>query len=353
MSDVSEYTIEYRVFSSVWWKESNQSRNDMKNVRDKLREKYGTEPPEGKIIKMWAEKLFQTGSVLDQPRSGRPASRENQVEVVKEVLEKNPITSIRQVSSSTSTSKSTVHRIMTEDLQLKCWQPVPVQFLTVSDHQLRVKCCEEILQKYSRKLFSNLLFTDECAVYLTPHHNQMLFWSKDNPHYTEQVQQYPPSVMIWAAIGEKHLIGPYFVEGKVTASNYLDLLRNEFFPELLRRGLKRSSHFQQDGAPAHTAKTVRDFLNEKFPDKWVGKFGPTAWPARSPDLTSCDNALWGLVKKYVQEERPNSIPEMKQAIRNSFTAISDEMLFNIHERTFRRLRLCIDLAGIQVDPYDH
>ncbi len=54
----------------------------------------------------------------------------------------------------------------------------------------------------------------------------------------------------------------------------------------------------------------------------------------------------------MQEERPNSVPKMKEAIKNSFFLISDEMLFNIHERTYRRLRLCIDLAGIEVDPYD-
>lgn len=103
--------------------------------------------------------------------------------------------------------------------------------------------------------------------------NGMVFWSKENPHYTDQVQQYPPSLMIWAAIGEKNLMGPYFVEGRVTASSYLDLLRNKFYPEVLRRGWKRVMHFQQDGAPAHTAKAVRDLLNETFPDQWVGKFG--------------------------------------------------------------------------------
>lgn len=190
-------------------------------------------------------------------------------------------------------------------------------------------------------------------MYLTQVKNGMVFWSKENPHYTDQVQQYPPSLMIWAAaIGEKNLIGPYFIEGRVTSKSYLDLLRNKFYPEVLRRGLKRVMHFQQDGAPAHTAKTVRDFLNEKFPDKWVGKFGPTPWPARSPDLTSCDNALWGIIKKHVQEERPNSVADMKKAIEKAFSQISDETLLKIHERSFKRLRLCVDLGGIQVDHYD-
>lgn len=163
MSDVSKYSIEYRVLSSVWWRESDQSRHAMKLIHDKLREKYGIEPPRGKIIKMWAEKLFQTGSVLDLPRSGRSLSRENKVEVVKEEIEKDPVTSVRQVSTATSIPQSTVHRIMKVDLELQCWKPVSVQFLTQSDHQSRVQCCQEILQKYSRNLFSNLIFSDECA----------------------------------------------------------------------------------------------------------------------------------------------------------------------------------------------
>ena len=66
--------------------------------------------------------------------------------------------------------------------------------------------------------------------------NGMVFWSKENPHYTDQVEKYPPSLIIWSGIGEKNLIGPYFIEGRVTSESYLDLLRNKFYPEVLRRG---------------------------------------------------------------------------------------------------------------------
>lgn len=154
MSDVSKYSIEYRVLSSVWWRESDQSRHAMKLIHDKLREKYGIEPPRGKIIKMWPEKLFQTGSVLDLPRSaGRSLSRENKVEVVKEEIEKDPVTSVRQVSTATSIPQtSTVHRIMKVDLELQCWKPVSVQFLTQSDHQSTVK--SSVLPRNSSKIQS-------------------------------------------------------------------------------------------------------------------------------------------------------------------------------------------------------
>ena len=53
---------------------------------------------------------------------------------------------------------------------------------------------------------------------------------------------------------------------------------------------------QQDGAPPHYARIVRDFLNERFNNRWIGRGGPVAWPPRSPDQTSPDFYLWGFLK---------------------------------------------------------
>jgi len=57
--------------------------------------------------------------------------------------------------------------------------------------------------------------------------------------------------------------------------------------------------FQHDGAPPHSPHNVRDWLDEHFPERWVGTNGPIAWPPRSPDLTPLDFFLWGHVKELV------------------------------------------------------
>ena len=44
-------------------------------------------------------------------------------------------------------------------------------------------------------------------------------------------------------------------------------------------------HSQHDGAPAHFAVNVKEYLNEQFRQRWIGRGGPVPWPARSPDLT--------------------------------------------------------------------
>lgn len=47
--------------------------------------------------------------------------------------------------------------------------------------------------------------------------------------------------------------------------------------------------FQLDGAPIHNAIVVRNWLNDNFPRRWIGRNSPFIhWPPRSPDLTPLD-----------------------------------------------------------------
>ena len=186
---------------------------------------------------------------------------------------------------------------MKVDMKLSPYRPVKVQFLSEADRGVRVGACRCILQKYDNELRRDkLLFSDECSVHAEGHSRskQIFFWSKQNPFFSDQIRQHPLQVMIFAAMSSKHLIGPFFLEGGVTAEAYINKLRNELLPALERRGISGSAHFQQDGAPAHTVLITRDFLHQHPPDRWVGKYGPTNWPPRSPDLSSCDNALWAV-----------------------------------------------------------
>ena len=57
--------------------------------------------------------------------------------------------------------------------------------------------------------------------------------------------------------------------------------------------------FQLDGAPPHCGLRVRKALDDAFPNRWIGRDGPTFWPARSPDITPLDFFLFGYVKTKV------------------------------------------------------
>jgi len=47
-------------------------------------------------------------------------------------------------------------------------------------------------------------------------------------------------------------------------------------------------YFQHDGAPPHYTWHMREYLKKSFPNLWLGRGRPLAWPPKLPDL----NASW-------------------------------------------------------------
>ena len=71
MVDTSDYMIEYRVHTVSFYIEGDQTRHAMKLVRDRLHVKCDIEPLEHRVIKAWSNKLLETSSLFDKPRSER------------------------------------------------------------------------------------------------------------------------------------------------------------------------------------------------------------------------------------------------------------------------------------------
>ncbi len=88
--------------------------------------------------------------------------------------------------------------------------------------------------------------------------------------------------MIWGAMSSAG-VGPLcFLKTNVTAPVYQDIL--EHFMLLSADQLFKDADFifQQDLAPAHTAKSIKSWLNDYG-------FGVLDWPANSPDLNPIEN----------------------------------------------------------------
>jgi len=51
-----------------------------------------------------------------------------------------------------------------------------------------------------------------------------------------------------------------------------------------------------DSAAPHFLPAFCEFSNKVFPEQWIGKGGPIAWPAPYSDLISLQFCLWGHIK---------------------------------------------------------
>ncbi len=74
--------------------------------------------------------------------------------------------------------------------------------------------------------------------------------------------------------------------------------------------------FQQDLAPAHSAKATSNW----FKDHGIPVLN---CPANSPDLNPIEN-LWGIVKRKMRYARPNNAEELKSTIRATWALITPE-----------------------------
>jgi len=116
-------------------------------------------------------------------------------------------------------------------------------------------------------------------------------WSNDNPHETSVTKfQRRFSVKVWCGLLGNELIGPFVFNKNLTGYTYDVFLRNEL-PGLLEDiplMIRSQMYFQHDGALPHYTRHVREYLNKSFPNRWLGRGGPVAWPPRSPDPTPLD-----------------------------------------------------------------
>ena len=150
-------------------------------------------------------------------------------------------------------------------------------------------------------LLDRIIWSDEAMFKLNGHvnrHNSVYCYSA-NPHVIIEKEVNVPGVMVWAGIWSKGIIGPFFFEGTVDGSSYHDMLNDQFWPAVGHLVEAQHLWFMQDGVPAHWAKLVRNWFDQKFPHRWIGRGGLVAWPPKSFDLTPPDFFLWSVLKDRV------------------------------------------------------
>ncbi len=154
--------------------------------------------------------------------------------------------------------------------------------------------------------WSKVLFSDESKFCISFGNQGPRVWRKSgeaqNSCCLKSSVKFPQSVMIWAAMSSAG-VGPLcFLKSTVNAAIYQEILEHFMLPSADKLYGDADFIFQQDLAPAHTAKGTKSWFNDH---------GVTVldWPANSPDLNPIEN-LW-----YCQEEDETPDPTMQMSWR--------------------------------------
>lgn len=317
--------------------------------------------PSDKIFTRLHQRLSDTGTFIRRTNgdAGRPrtvSTPATEVDILRRV-EENPGISTRRLSAQININASLIWRTLHEQ-QLYPYHIQRVQALSAPDYAARRVFCQWILTKFAENpnFTSRILFTDEAGFtrdgIFNFHNNHV--WADENPHeFVESRHQHRFSLNVWLGILGDRLIGPVFFPNRLTGELYLNFLRNDLPPLLEDVPLIDRLHIwlMHDGAPAHFSIAVRNFLNENFNGKWIGRGGPAAWPPRSPDLTPLDFFAWGHLKTMVYSRPVNNIQELRERIENACQIVRETPgIFERVRRSFlRRCEICMQMNGGHVE----
>ena len=150
--------------------------------------------------------------------------------------------------------------------------------------------------------------------------------SHENPR---SVLVYPirlPSLMCWAMISPKFGIIFHNSTTTINGELYEEVLNTHVIP-LLKQRRYHKLLFQQDGAHAHYATSVRDILNSELRGRWIWRGGSIQWPPRSPDLSVYDFWLWGDIRyRLYSPPRPSTLPDLRSRLEILLQNVSLEMI---------------------------
>lgn len=312
--------------------------------------------PQENSFRRLLERFVSTGNVkYTAPVRGKTVTNEENEFLVMATVVDDPHVSQRTLSSDLGISSRSIRRI----LKKNNFHPYKVQLhqeILPADYEVRRNFCQLLENKFRVEpdFYNLVLWTDES----TFHNNGFVnghnyhYYSDINPHVVAEThRQNRWSINVWGGILGTQIIGPYFFNGTLTGQIFYDFLDNnlnellEDVPLIIRRNM----WLQLDGAPAHYSLMVRELLDERFQERWIGRGGPIAWPARSPDLTPLDFFLWGYVKHLVYQEPPTTRADMELRIIQAFGQITPEMLARVLTSFRERIRLCLHNEGAHIE----
>ncbi len=197
--------------------------------------------------------------------------------------------------------------------------------------------------------WSKVLFSDESKFCISFGNQGPRDWRKSgeaqNPCCLKSSVKFPQSVMIWAAMSSAG-VGPLcFLKSTVNTAIYQEILEHFMLPSADKLYGDADFIFQQDMAPAHTAKGTKSWFNDH---------GVTVldWPANSPDLNPIEN-LWGIVKRKMRDTRPNNADELKATVKETWASIPPQQCHKLITSMPRRIEAVIKAKGAPTKYWVH
>ena len=209
----------------------------------------------------------------------------------------------------------------------------------------RLEWCRN-LQNWSIEQWKNVIFSDESSFTLFPTSGRVYVWRQPKEAYDPTcilptVKHGGGSVMIWGAISWKSAGPMISLHGRINSRDYLRILSDQVHPMVRELFPDGDAFFQDDNAPIHTARIVKQWYDEHSDE-----LEHLIWPPQSPDLNIIE-PLWSILEVQLRSRfpPPSSLKELEAVLTEEWAKIPLKTIENLYESIPRRINAVLASKG--------
>ena len=331
---------EQRYVILFFWRKKTQP----KDIFNELKEVYGENSLKLRCIQKWCQR-FDEGKedVFDEVRGGRPKNN-HLIPKISKIIESNPSISTTKLAYKLQSSKETVKRILTEELQMKKvnlkWIP---NKLNEEIKKKRMKISKILLNNLNglKKRERSLIFTqDETWIYFeNPNEFQWINEGNERPKKKRKIISSKKTMIsvVWSTSGFHSIVK---LEKKEKFNR--DFFKNEVLGDLKKKIEIKRPKLKFSGIKLHMDNArphcIDDYLAEIDLER-------LPHPPYSPDLAPSDFFLFGYLKKLLEGLFFENDEDLFKKVCQILHSIKRETLESVYDEWIKRLELCLEKKG--------